>query len=233
MKSTNKLAVITGGTKGIGRAIAERFASEGFDLVVTARTADDLQELRLVLEKKHSVTCHTFISNISKKSDNAELIEQILMLNKPIDVLVNNAGIYRAGLLIDEPDGTLEQLIETNLYGAYYLTQGLLPDFIRRRGGHIFNICSVASISTPQNSGSYTISKFALLGFNKVLREEMKPYKVRVTAVLPGATLTDSWKDEEVSPEILMPSEDIAAAVWNAYSMKNSVVEEILLRPMG
>lgn len=231
MKITNKLAVITGGTKGIGRAVAEQFASKGFDLVITSRTHTDLQEVQSFIEKKYSVTCYVFTSNISKKSDNTELVKDILDLKTPVDVLINNAGIYRAGLLKDEPNGTLEQLIETNLYGAYYLTKGLLLGFTARRAGHIFNICSVASISTPENSGSYTISKFALLGFNKVLREEMKPYNVRVTAVMPGATLTDSWKGEEVSPEALMPPEDIAAAVWNAYTMKNSVVEEIVLRP--
>jgi short-subunit dehydrogenase len=228
-----KLVVITGGTKGIGRAIAERFAAEGFDLFVTARTEKYLDELKISIEAKHAVKCHVFSGNIGDKSDVRELAKGILQLNQAVEVLVNNAGLYRAGLLADEPDNTLEKLIEINLYGAYYLTKELLPNFTERRTGHIFNICSVASISTPENSGSYTISKFALLGFNKVLREEMKPHNVRVTAVLPGATLTDSWKDEDVPPEILMPPEDIAAAVWNAYAMKNSVVEEIVLQPMG
>lgn len=228
-----KLAVITGGTKGIGKAIAERFAAENFDLVITARSREDLQRVSSFIEQTYAVKCYTLVSDISKKSDNVELIKYISTLNNYVEVLVNNAGVYHSGLLIDEPDGTLERLIETNLYGAYYLTRGLLPEFIEKRAGHIFNICSVASISTPENSGSYTISKFALLGFNKVLREEMKPYNVRVTAVLPGATFTDSWKDEDVTPETLMPPEDIAAAIWNAYAMKNSVVEEIVLRPMG
>ena len=233
IKSVNKLAVITGGTKGIGRAVAERFASEGFDTLITARTSDDLKQVRLHIEKKYSVKCHVFAGDISNKNDTVELVKRILALNNPVDALINNAGMYRAGQMKDEPDGVLEQLIETNLYGAYHLTKGFIPDFIKRKGGHIFNICSVASISTPENSGSYTISKFALLGFSKVLREEMKPHNVRVTAILPGATFTDSWKGEDVSPDALMPPEDIAAAVWNAYTMKNSVVEEILLRPMG
>lgn len=228
-----KLAVITGGTKGIGRAIAESFADKGFDIFITARTADDLNELKAKIENECEVKCHVFAADIGNKTDVRSLAKRVLELNQTIEVLVNNAGLYRAGLMIEEPDNTLEKLININLYGAYYLTKELLNNFTENRSGHIFNICSVASISTPENSGSYTISKFALLGFNKVLREEMKPFKVRVTAVLPGATFTDSWKDEDVSPEILMPPEDIAAAVWNAYAMKNSVVEEIVLRPMG
>lgn len=228
-----KLAVITGGTKGIGRAITEKLAAENFDVYITARTAADLSEAKTVIEEKFGVKCHVFAGNIGDKNDVKSLADNILNLKQPVEILVNNAGLYRAGLMMEEPDNTLEKLIEINLYGAYYLTKELLPNFTARKSGHIFNICSVASISTPENSGSYTISKFALLGFNKVLREEMKPYKVRVTAVLPGATFTDSWKDEDVSPETLMPPEDIAAAVWNAYAMKNSVVEEILLQPMG
>lgn len=228
-----KLAVITGGTKGIGRAIVEKLAAENFDVYITARTAADLHETKTVVEERYPVKCHVFAGNIGDKNDVKSLAENILNLNQTVEILVNNAGLYRAGLMMEEPDNTLEKLIEINLYGAYYLTKELLPNFTERKSGHIFNICSVASISTPENSGSYTISKFALLGFNKVLREEMKPYSVRVTAVLPGATYTDSWKDEDVSPEVLMPPEDIAAAVWNAYTMKNSVVEEIVLRPMG
>lgn len=227
-----KLAVITGGTKGIGRAITEKLAAENFDVFITARTAADLNETKAVIEEKFAIKCHVFAGNIGDKNDVKSLAENILNLKQPVEILVNNAGLYRAGLMMEEPDNTLERLIEINLYGAYYLTKELLPNFTKRKSGHIFNICSVASISTPENSGSYTISKFALLGFNKVLREEMKSYKVRVTAVLPGATYTDSWKDEDVSPEALMPPEDIAAAVWNAYAMKNSVVEEIVLRPM-
>lgn len=228
-----KLVVVTGGTKGIGRAIAERFAIEGFDLFITARTAKDLSEVKERIETKYAIKCHIFAGDIGNKNDVKSLAKSILNTNQIVEVLVNNAGLYRAGLMTEEPDGTLEKLMGINLYGSYYLTKELLNSFTENRSGHIFNICSVASFSTPENSGSYTISKFALLGFSKVLRVEMKPHKVRVTAVMPGATLTDSWKDEDVSPEILMPPEDIAAAVWNAYAMKNSVVEEIVLRPMG
>ncbi len=228
-----KLAVITGGTKGIGRAISEKLAAENFDIFISSRTAADLGETKTFIEEKYAVKCLVFAGNIGDKNDVKSLAENILSLNQPVEILVNNAGIYRGGLMIEEPDNTLEKLIEINLYGAYYLTKELLANFTERKCGHIFNICSVASISTPENSGSYTITKFGLLGFNKVLREEMKPHKVRVTAVLPGATYTDSWKDEDVSPETLMLPEDIAAAVWNAYSMKNSVVEEIVLQPIG
>lgn len=227
----NKLVIITGGTKGIGRAITERFAAEGFDCLVTARTAKDLQELKTSIERKFAVTCETLVADAANKKDTAKFITTISAMNRPVDVLVNNAGVFRAGSLQEEPDGTLEHLIETNLYGAYYLTQGLLPAFQKQRSGHIFTVCSIASFSTPKNSGSYTISKFALLGFNRVLREELKPFGVRVTSVMPGATLTDSWAGMEFPDGRLMPPEDIAEAVWTAYNLKNSVVEELVVRP--
>lgn len=229
----NKLALITGGTKGIGRAITERFAAEGFDVIITARTQVDLGELKLEIEEKYSVNCLVFAVDMGEKQAVLLFAKEVLSLNRNVDVLINNAGMYRAGLFQDEPDGTLEQLMQINVHGPYYLTQKLLPQFVCRKSGHIFNICSVASISTPANSGSYTITKFALLGFTKVLRQEMIAHNVRVTAVLPGSTLTDSWTGENVPAGRLMPPADIAESIWSAYSLKNSVVEEIVLRPVA
>ena len=103
-----------------------------------------------------------------------------------MDVLVNNAGVFIPGQIHKEKSGTLEKLMKTNLYSAYYLTQFLSKMMIKEKSGHIFNICSTASITAYANGGSYGISKFALLGFSKNLREEMIPYHIKVTAVLPG-----------------------------------------------
>jgi short-subunit dehydrogenase len=101
-----------------------------------------------------------------------------------------------------------------------------------RRDGHIFNLCSTASIMAYTNGGSYCISKFALYGLTKVLRAELREHDVRVTAVLPGATLTASWEGVNLPPERFMKSEDVAESIWSAYALsKHSVVEEILIRP--
>jgi short-subunit dehydrogenase len=101
-----------------------------------------------------------------------------------------------------------------------------------RRRGHIFNMCSVASLFAYPNGGSYSITKFALLGFTKVLREELKPYGVRVTSVMPGATLTASWQGTDLPDERFMRVEDVAETIYAAYSLsQQSVVEEIVLRP--
>jgi NADP-dependent 3-hydroxy acid dehydrogenase YdfG len=101
-----------------------------------------------------------------------------------------------------------------------------------KKSGYVFNICSTASIKAYPNGGSYCISKFALLGMTKVLREELKEHNVKVTAILPGATLTDSWKGTDVPENRFIKPTDIAETIWNAYLLsKNTVIEEILIRP--
>ena len=227
-----KLAVVSGGTRGIGRAIVEQFAQNGFDVVISARKEIDLGDLQLFIEKKYAVKCFIKQADLSIKVQVFELVDFILSLNRNIDILVNNAGAFIPGNVHEEADGVLEQLIETNLYSAYYLTRGLTPKMIEQKIGHIFNICSVASLKAYPNGGSYSISKFALLGFSKVLREEMKHFGVKVTSIMPGAVYTDSWAGAGIPEERFMKPEDIAQTIWNAYNLsKNAVIEDIVMRP--
>lgn len=227
-----KLAVVSGGTRGIGRAIVEQFAQNGFDVVISARKEIDLGDLQLFIEKKYAVKCFIKQADLSIKVQVFELVDFILSLNRNVDVLVNNAGAFIPGNVHEEADGVLEQLIETNLYSAYYLTRGLTPKMIEQKIGHIFNICSVASLKAYPNGGSYSISKFALLGFSKVLREEMKHFGIKVTSIMPGAVYTDSWAGAGIPEERFMKPEDIAQTIWNAYNLsKNAVIEDIVMRP--
>ena len=132
----------------------------------------------------------------------------------------------------DEPDGALEEMIAVNLYSAYYLTRTVLPKMIEAGNGHIFNMCSIASIAAYNNGGAYSISKFALLGFSKNLREEMKPHNIKVTSILPGAAFTESWSGSGVDPKRIMEANDIAEMVYTASKLSaQACVEEILLRP--
>jgi short-subunit dehydrogenase len=147
-------------------------------------------------------------------------------------VLVNNAGQFIAGNVHDEPEGVLERLIAINLYAAYHLTRTLLPAMMDRQTGHIFNICSVAGQKAYPGGGAYSISKFALSGFSANLREEMKPFGVKVTTVYPGAAFTDSWARSGVDPHRIMKAEDVAGMVFAASQLSpQATVEEILLRP--
>ncbi len=229
----NKTVVVTGGTKGLGRAIAEIFAAHQFDVCVCARTQSDLDAMQADWPQQfpHS-TLLTYQADVSKKSDVLEFARHVREHWPQLDVLINNAGIFLPGAVTEERDGTLETLMETNVYSAYHLTRALLPMLLPQGSGHIFNMCSIASFMSYPNGGSYSITKFALLGFSKVLREELKPKGIKVTALMPGAAWSDSWQGANYPYERLMPAEDIAKTVWAAYNLSDStVVEELVIRP--
>jgi short-subunit dehydrogenase len=229
----NKVAVVTGGTKGIGRAIINKFAQGGFDIITCSRKSTDLQELKSDIESKYQgIEVLTRQSDLSLKAEVNDFVKFVISNRSHIEVLVNNTGIFLPGEISHEPDGHLEAMINTNLYSAYYVTRGILPLMLHDKHGHIFNMCSIASIMPYANGGSYSISKYAQLGMTKVLREEMKQHGIRVTAVLPGATLTASWEGVDLPESRFIKSEDVADSVFAAYRLsKNSVIEEILIRP--
>lgn len=218
----NPLIVVTGGSKGIGRAIANRFVAEGFDAIVCARSVAGVQEPGLF----------PVAADLSTRDGVNTLLNYIQSLNRPVDVLVNNTGVFLPGQIQDEAEGTFEQLMSTNVASAYHLTRGLVGGMVARRKGHIFMMCSTASITAYTNGGSYCISKFALLGMSRVLREELKPHDVKVTAILPGATLTDSWAGTDLPEERFLKPDDVADSTWAAYALsKSAVIEEMLIRP--
>lgn len=232
MTEINKTLVITGGTKGIGKSIIELFASHHFNIITCARKTGDLEQLKDEMNTRFPQIEFKYLkSDLSQKQDITNFIEFIKKEEKGIDILVNNAGVFIPGQVHTEEDGALEKMIETNLYSAYHLTRGVI-DNIKNQKGHIFNICSTASITPYINGGSYCISKFALLGFSKVLREEMKEFGVRVTSILPGATYTASWEGVDIPEERFMKAEDVAKVIFASFTLsENAVVEEILLRP--
>ncbi len=232
MASANKLAVVTGGTKGIGKAIIEHFMRHGFDVITCSRNEEALAALKQDLQEKFEGKVFIHQTDMSRKEEIHDFIDFIKLTGRPVDVLVNNAGIFLPGTVHEEPDGALETMINTNLYSAYYLSRGIIPGMKERKAGHIFNICSIASIKAYDNGGSYGISKFALYGMSKSLREELKPFNIRVTAILPGATYTASWEGVDIPEDRFMTSEDIAEAVMMCYNLKgNTVVEDLVLRP--
>lgn len=227
-----RLVVVTGGTKGIGRSIIHKFAAQGFTIVTCSRNAEDLQALKDAVEASYGVTVHVYPVDMSQKPEVTAFIEAIKALNLPLEVLVNNTGRFVPGEILKEDDGVLEAQIETNLYSAYWLTRGLAPLMQAERRGYIFNMCSTASIMAYSNGGSYCISKFALYGMSKVLREEMKAHGVRVSSVMPGPTLTASWEGVDLPAERFIDPDDVAELVLTTYQLSpRTVVEDLLIRP--
>ncbi len=226
-------AVISGGTKGIGKAIIDLLSSEGVNIAVCARNEKDLADLKNeLLAKNEKLNVIASVTDMSEKEQVIAFGNLILQEWDSIDILINNAGLFIPGELAKEEDGALEKMINTNLYSAYHLTRTLLPKFITQKSGTIFNMCSIASKIAYPNGGSYSISKFALLGFSKVLREELKEHGIRVTSILPGATWSNSWAGVDLPHERLMEAKDIAKIVWQTIQLgPSAVVEEIILRP--
>ena len=213
--------------------MVEEFAAHGFDIAICSRSEEDLKERAAALKAKYpDQDCLTQMADMRKKADVIAFADFVKSNWKEIDILINNAGVFLPGEIAKEEDGQLETMIETNLYSAYYLTRALLPTMTPQKKGHIFNICSIASQIAYPNGGSYSISKFALLGFSKVLREELKEQGIRVTSILPGATWSNSWKGVDLPKDRLMQASDVAKTVYSAYTLSQSaVVEDIVLRP--
>ncbi len=225
-------AIITGATKGMGKAIVERFAAEGYDLITVARNKSELDQQAQQLLKMHKVNVETIAADVSDPVGMQFLISTIHAMKLDIDILVNNAGTYLAADILHEPDNALQQMLNINLFSAYNLTKGLLPTFIQQRKGHIFNICSVASLEPIPAAFSYSVSKFALYGFTKCLREELKDKGIKVTAIIPGSTLTASWDGTAIPKERFILPDDVASAILNAIQLSaGACIEEIILRP--
>lgn len=223
-----KQVVITGISRGIGLAIAERFDATGYAIVGCASSTQSMNEVR----QAHP-HWRMFQVDMADKAAVQAFGQDVLTLPGEVEILINNAGKFLPGQIQDEADAVFEEQMQLNLASAYHLTRALLPSFIKRRSGTIVNICSTASITPYTNGGSYCISKYALLGLTQVLREELKPHNIRVVAVLPGATHTSSWAGSTLPTERFMQAADVAEAVHMACSLpQGTVVEQILLRPI-
>jgi short-subunit dehydrogenase len=225
--------VITGAGKGMGRAVAEKFAASGHDLFICARNEKELATTAAEFEEKYGVTVIYQAVDLSEKKAAQYFGQWVLENTSSVDYLINNAGQFIPGSIYNEEDGLLEKMMSINLYAAYHVTRSILPLMIEKKSGHIFNMCSIAALKAYANGGSYSISKFALMGFSKNLREELKPFNIKVTSVYPGAVYTSSWYGSGVAPTRIMEAEDIASVIFNSSQLSpQACVEDIVIRPI-
>jgi short-subunit dehydrogenase len=226
--------VITGASRGLGLAMAEAFAKDGHDLYLTSRNEVNLYHALATLQSRFPdriIKAKAF--DISSKTGTLEFGQWILGLAVETDILINNAGTFEPGRVIDEPEGQMEKMMNTNFLSAYHITRMLLPSMMERKSGHIFNMSSIAGLQAYPNGGSYSVSKFALTGFSKNLREELKPYSIKVTCIYPGAVYTDSWAAAGISPHRIMKPTDIADTVVQISKLSpQAVVEDLVIRPL-
>ncbi|MFZ9387717.1 MAG: SDR family oxidoreductase [Chitinophagaceae bacterium] len=224
--------VITGASRGIGKAVAGVFAAEGHTLLLSSRNGSSLEKTAAGLASAYPGSDIRWkAADLGLKEEARSFGEWCLGIAVP-DILVNNAGVFEPGSVHNEPEGALESQLAVNLLGAYNLTRTLLPEMMKRGSGHIFNMCSVAALAAYENGGAYSISKFALHGFSQNLREEMKPFGIKVTSVHPGAVMTDSWSGFDNSSARIMEAEDIAKMILASSLLSpQACVEEIVIRP--
>ncbi len=232
-KSQVMNVIITGASRGIGKAIAQQFAANGHQLFLCSRNEEALNKTReALLEAYPGAKIKVKARDLSNKEEAENFGQWIVDNGYPIDVLVNNAGYFLPGKVHQEPEGLMEEMMSINFYSAYYLSRKIIPIMIRQKQGHIFNICSIASLKAYPNGGSYSVSKFALMGFSQNLREELKEHHIKVTAVVPGAVMTDSWGDFDNSNNRIMEPGDVAKMVYAASQLSpQACVEDIVLRP--
>lgn len=227
--------VVTGATHGIGKAIAEKFLQAGFSLSTCARNAAELRDCQSGWEKAYpGREIHTMALDMRDKENVQAFADSIQNRFGEIQVLVNNAGIFLPGKLMEEPEGRLEELMAVNVYSAYWLTRYLVSALKRSGKGHIFNISSVAGKAAYDNGGSYSMTKYALSGFSENLRHELSADSVKVTTLFPGATWSRSWEGSGLPESRFMQPSDIAEIIFSAYHLSPAAnVDTVCIRPVA
>lgn len=226
-------AVVTGATKGIGRAIAVVLAKKGYHLSVCSRNE---KELSLFVEELEALGTKAvgLATDCSDKLAVKRFCAFTAAKLGAVDVLVNNAGTFLPGSLLDEDDESFENQLSLNLNSAYYCSKFFGKSMRERQSGHIFNICSVAGKTPVKNAGSYSVTKSAMLSLNYVLRQELAQYNVKVTAILPGSTFTASWEGTDIPQERFVQPDDIAQTLHSILNLSYGVnVDEVILKPQN
>lgn len=185
-----KTALITGASRGIGRAIAEAFAAAGADLVLNARDAGRLAEVADALRAAHDVNVRCAPCDVTDRAAVRAMVDG-LAGSVEVDILVNNAGIHRARRFLDYSFEDFAEVLETNVYGVLHVTQFLLPGMIERRRGRVINLASTAGKWGSRNQSAYNASKHAVVGLTRCLALEMAPHNVLVNAICPWIVDTD------------------------------------------
>lgn len=227
-------AIVTGASRGIGKAVAMALAARGYNLVLCARKMSGLETVASAIAEKHPDVQQFLVeADCSKAEDCQQLAKRALTECRTIDVLVNNVGMYSVGSFTEEPEGMLSDVLNANLFSAYHLSRALVPAMRTANSGHIFNICSVLSREIREEAAAYTVSKQALYALSKVMSAELRPDHIKVTAILPGSVNTSSWEGMDAPVQDFVQPEDIAAAIEMVLdSSAGALFDEIVVRPV-
>jgi len=228
-------AIVTGATKGIGKALVFHLAANNYNIAFCSRDERQVDDLITELSKDYSALRFYGLKADMENPEDVKYFAEFANENLGfIDVLINNAGLYIPAELLKEEELCLERQMQVNVFAPHYLSKFFAAKMCKEGEGHIVNICSVASLEPVISAGSYSISKMALLGLTKALREELRPAGVKVTAILPGSTLTDSWSGTNLPAEWFISADDVARTVINCLQLSlGANIDEIVIRPVN
>lgn len=226
-----KVVLITGAGKGIGRITALEFAKAGFFIAACSRSASDLKSLKTEIESAGGKAL-TSVCDVSKQSQVKSFIAKASKITGCIDAVINNAAVAKVGSVADTDLKDWQETMDVNLTGVFLITKHSLSNM--KKGSHIFNIGSNASKIGFPNWSAYCASKFGLLGFSNALREELRSKGIRVTAILPGPTKTPLWHTIEGKwdESKMMEPGSIARMMLHVYNQPAGVqTEEVYIIP--
>lgn len=227
--------LITGASQGIGAAIAKVFAQEipGVRLALVARNERNLRTIaRACAKGGERATAEPFACDVSDERAVDAMAAAVTKRFGAVDVLINNAGAFTAAPFVETSVAEFDRMIAVNLRSAFLVTRAFLPPMLKRKRGDVFFMSSIAGLGAYPNAAGYCAAKFGVTGLAKVVRAETRGTGVRVCCVHPGATWSPSWSESGVSPERIMPAEDVARAFFDVWKLgRRTVVEEIVLRP--
>lgn len=228
-----KVAVITGGSKGIGKAIAFGLAAAGAKVVLAARTPETLEQVAADL-RKDGAEAIAVPTDVTDAGAVERLIQRALDVYQRVDILINNAGIGRFGPVVDFTPGDWDAVLNSNLKAIYLCTRAALSPMLAQDGGQVINVLSIAAKVTFEASSAYCAAKAGALAFTKVLASEVRQQNIRVTAVLPGSVHTSFWDEIPQHPDfeqMLMPEHVADAVVSICQQPLGMVTEEIVVMP--
>ena len=211
----NKNALITGAGKGIGKAIALALAKEGVNVILVARTKDEIESVA-IKARSLRVKASAITADVADINSVNSAVDKALAEFGTIDILINNAGIAAFGKFLELEPTDWERIIQVNLMGTYYVTRAVLPNMIERQTGDIINISSTAGLSGNALTSAYSASKFAVLGLTESLMQEVRKHNIRVTALTPSTVATDMAKELKLTDgnqETVMQAEDMAELI--------------------
>ncbi|MGX5817360.1 3-ketoacyl-ACP reductase [Chitinophaga lutea] len=208
-----KTALVTGGSKGIGKALALALAAEGVNVGITGRNEQALEAVAKEIAAT-GVKAAWASADVKDYAGVEAAVQKITGQLGPIDILINNAGIAAFGAFADMPVSQWEEIIRVNVLGMYYVTKAVIPAMIERQSGDVINISSTAGLRGAANTSAYSASKFAVLGMTESLMMEVRKHNIRVSALTPSTVATDmsvsDLKITDGNPDKVLQPDDIA-----------------------